>query len=174
MSEVFETFKEEKLFEHKKGTYSYSNIGYITLGAILESVYGGIPYTEIIKSYVLDPAGMKNTFVGGGNTTLYTLKEGKEAEVSEGAFNEIYRAGCAGGYISTSADLLKLALSIHKLMKPATFKKFRAMYPFEKSTDEEIILSHNGSIKGGLANFKAIYDLDIKLKKFSLILNAIR
>lgn len=116
------------LYEFDPGTgWSYSNSGYMLLGAIIEKVTGK-SYAEALKSELLDPFDLKDTQVDNlaeivpdrarGYETSKTAPSGfRNAEfISMGA------AGPAGAMRSTAADLLKwhAALFGGRVLKPET------------------------------------------------------
>lgn len=174
MKMIASAFKSENLFEHKKGEYVYSNIGYIILGAILEMA-NDMPYTEVIQKYVLDPLNMTNTLVGKGNIKLYLAVNHNETILKNNTdeFNEIYYAGTAGGFLSTCIDWLSLVQGFKNILKAPTLKKFMNLYPFKDSNKDNIIFSHSGRIQGGKSEFKAIFDKNLNLNKLYIEFNAI-
>ena len=56
----FNSFKKEKLIKHKKGIRNYSNIGYILLGVLIETVTN-LTYKEFINENILKPLKMKES-----------------------------------------------------------------------------------------------------------------
>ena len=122
------------LYEFDPGTgWSYSNSGYMLLGAIIEKVTGK-SYSDALKAELLDPLGLHDTQVDNlaevvpdrarGYETSKTASSGfKNAEfISMGA------AGPAGAMRSTAADLLAwhAALFGGKVLKPETLGLMRA------------------------------------------------
>ncbi|NCP18191.1 MAG: beta-lactamase family protein [Erythrobacter sp.] len=47
--------------------WDYSNANYLILGRVIETV-SGVPYPDYIASRILQPLGMKNSYVSGGKT----------------------------------------------------------------------------------------------------------
>ena len=122
------------LYEFEPGTaWSYSNSGYMLLGAIVEKVTGK-SYAEALKTVLLDPIGLNDTRVdnlaevvpdrAAGYETSKTSSSGfKNADfISMGA------AGPAGAMRSTAADLLKwhAALFGGQVLKPETLAQMQA------------------------------------------------
>lgn len=100
--------KEAPLFE-PDSKHLYSNTGYVVLGYILEKV-DGKPYAEALQKRIATPIGLKNTYLGTGNTnadhneSLSYAYLGSWKEMPE--INMSVNAG-AGAIISTPADMCK-------------------------------------------------------------------
>ena len=122
------------LYEFEPGTgWSYSNSGYMLLGAVIEKVTGK-SYADALKGELLDPLAMHDTQVDNlaevvpdrarGYETSKTASSGfRNAEfISMGA------AGPAGAMRSTAADLLKwhAALFGGQVLKPETLAQMQA------------------------------------------------
>ena len=122
------------LYEFDPGTgWSYSNSGYMLLGAIIEKVTGK-SYAEALKTELLDPLELHDTQVDNlaeivpdrarGYETSKTASSGfKNADfISMGA------AGPAGAMRSTAADLLKwhTALFGGQVLKPGTLELMKS------------------------------------------------
>lgn len=121
-------FKDDPLLFEPGTDYSYSTYGFNLLGAAVESA-AGEPFMEALRKRVLDPAGMWNTQADNaaavipGRTRFYRVDE-------NGA---LHNAGLAdtsnkipgGGMLSTSADLVRLALAVHggRLLRPETVEE---------------------------------------------------
>jgi D-alanyl-D-alanine carboxypeptidase len=78
---------------------SYSNIGYLTLGLLLEQL-SGRPLPEVLQAAVFQPAGMSSTTMGGEPTVL-GYDQGKV--VDSGVDDANWFA--AGGVVSTASDV---------------------------------------------------------------------
>lgn len=111
--------------------HAYSNTGYVLLGYILEKI-DGKPYQEILKRRIADKIGLKNTYMGVGNTKvenneslsyryLGTWKEAPEMDLS-------IPAG-AGAIISTPTDMCKFiqALFDGKLVSKSSLDQMKTM-----------------------------------------------
>jgi CubicO group peptidase (beta-lactamase class C family) len=61
LEEVVRTFASEHLFAEPGTKYRYSNMGIATLGRIVE-VVSGQEFSAFVKSRILDPLGMKDSF----------------------------------------------------------------------------------------------------------------
>lgn len=115
-----------KGLHHEPGTsYSYSNIGYLVLGKVIEKV-SGMSYENYVKSAILDPLALDD-FHPGKN--LLSGKQEREAEYASasssescygdgiqvpypyGTFN-LEAMNAHGGWIASAADLTRLMLSV--------------------------------------------------------------
>lgn len=118
----------ETVYDFVPGTsFSYSNSGYMLLGAIVEQV-SGQPYANFLQSNVLVPAGLADTKVDDLAEIVPNRASGyeKAPAAPAGFVNAEYismsAAGAAGAVRSTAADLLRwhAALLGGKLLKPAS------------------------------------------------------
>lgn len=100
--------------------YSYSNIGFHLLGAIIEKV-SGESYYDYVQAHIFDVAGMKDTGFDeldqlASNTARGYVKEEKDGKVSwrsnESDCN--WKGTPAGGAYSTVGDLLKFEQALMK------------------------------------------------------------
>lgn len=111
--------------------HEYSNTGYVILGYIIEKVEGK-PYQDVLKERITSKLGLKNTYLGEGNTNTEKneslsyryLGEWKEAP----ELNLSVPAG-AGAIMSTPGDMAKFiqALFDHKLVSKASLDKMMTM-----------------------------------------------
>jgi CubicO group peptidase (beta-lactamase class C family) len=107
---------------------SYSNGGYIVLGAIIEKV-AAQSYYDYVRERIFKPAGMANTdsYETGANTP--NLAEGylrnEKGERVSNVHTRPARGSSAGGGYSTADDLLKftIALQGNKLLSPENSRK---------------------------------------------------
>jgi len=89
----------------------YSNTGYLLLGLIVEQATGKT-YGDELRSRVIDPLGLENTFLaeGGampeGTISGYQVIDDELIDVSSTNLSWIWTAG---GMVSTTGDLLALA-----------------------------------------------------------------
>jgi CubicO group peptidase (beta-lactamase class C family) len=97
--------------------HKYSNAGYILLGYIVEKV-GGKPYQAALKERIASRIGLKDTYLGTGNTdpgrneALSYRYIGGWREAAELDFSIV--AG-AGGIVSTPADMTKFIQALFDL-----------------------------------------------------------
>lgn len=151
---------------------TYSNSGYILLGAVIESI-SGKDYFTFVKETVYDPANMYNTDcfdleydvpdLAIGYTRFGTQDGGPWRN---NVFLHVVKGGPAGGGYSTVEDLLKfdIALRTNKLLSPewtelATTDKLQSYgepgkrmqygYGFmDVRIHGERIIGHNGGFPG--------------------------
>lgn len=122
--------KGKPIFE-PDSQHLYSNTGYVLLGYILEKV-DGKPYQEVLKQRITAKIGLKNTYMGVGNTNvedneslsyqyLGSWKEAPEMDLS-------IPAG-AGAIISTPTDMCKFiqALFDGKLISKNSLDQMKTM-----------------------------------------------
>ncbi len=110
------------------GNFDYSNLGYIILGKIIEKV-SGQGYEEYVQKSILHPVGCYDMFVGRSfernrapqEVHYYEVKEADEVEAHDGSGvmcmkssggNNIALLGSAGGWVSSSVEMLKFVASI--------------------------------------------------------------
>lgn len=103
-------------------SYAYSNIGYLTLGLIIEKI-SGVSYENYVKTQLLKPLGIadmsiaKNLrsdrldreveYYGNGGTTLSVYGDGTSVPWEYGGFN-IEAMDAHGGWLATAVDLVRL------------------------------------------------------------------
>lgn len=117
---------------YKPGSrYSYSNLGYVILGEIIETVTG-MNYEDYVQYSLLKPLEIKDMQIGQGYYEQRAPREVKYYEASGDhkvlAFdsredyvsrvyggNDIALLGAAGGWIASPAEVLKLSVAIDGL-----------------------------------------------------------
>ena len=111
--------------------YAYSNSGYVLLGYIVERA-GGKPYGEALKQRITSKIGLKDTYLGTGNTDpakneSISYRHTRNWE----AFPETHLSipGGGGAIISTSADLTRFidALFNHKLVSKTSLDQMKTI-----------------------------------------------
>lgn len=121
--DFFPLFVDQPLQFEPGQRRSYSNAGFVVLGAIVESA-SGQPYSDYLARRVFDPAGMEHSGFprrDGTATDLaigYTREGGPDLESNLG---QLPLRGCPAGSSShTASDLLQLdrALRAGKLLDP--------------------------------------------------------
>lgn len=118
-----------KKLNYQPGTrYSYSNLGYVILGEVIEKVTG-IGYEDYIKIAILNPLGIYDMHLGNSypeekavNEVIY-YEAFKSAKVLAYDSNrdfvpktyggsDVKALGAAGGWISSPAEMLKLVIAV--------------------------------------------------------------
>ena len=107
---------------------SYSNLGYVILGEIIEKI-SGIPYEDYVRQVILSPLGIQDMRIGKNLEAERFNNEVKYYEQSNAFMvnsiydieelvpksyggNDIEVLGAAGGWIASPAELLKLIVAI--------------------------------------------------------------
>lgn len=108
--------------------YSYSNMGYMFLGKVIEEV-SGQSYEDFVETQVLQPAGILDMHIGHSylsqrrqnEVKYYEADENTEVPAFDGSGrmvpkqyggNPIELLGAAGGWIASSPELAKLLVQI--------------------------------------------------------------
>lgn len=109
-------------------SYSYSNLGYIVLGEVIERV-SGVSYEGYIRDSILAPLGVYDIFIGRNfsvnrapnEVKYYEVKEADTVEAYDGTGrmtmrsdggNNVTLLGGAGGWVASSVELLRFVASI--------------------------------------------------------------
>jgi len=117
--------------ETSPGTWAYSNIGYLLLGAVLED-HTGRPFREIIARQIFDPAGMARAGYGlhddvdDDAAIGYMPMPADEALLDARRFWPGHGTPAGGAYLSAD-DLFRFcnALSRGKMISPESFEAMR-------------------------------------------------
>ncbi|MDC7999608.1 serine hydrolase [Aequorivita todarodis] len=160
----------DSILDFKPGErFSYSNSGYITLGAIIEKVTGKT-YEEVLQEKIFTPLKMKNSGYDHHNTILKKRAAGYEMKGSQfenAPYIDMSTPYAAGSLYSTVEDLFiwDQALYTEKLLP----KKYRDMmyekyvpafgqyygygwsvgyFPVGNTKDSTEIIGHGGGING--------------------------
>src|SRR5688572_28400516 len=134
LPEIIATFKNRP-FDFAPGTkWSYSNNGYMLLGAIIEKVSGS-SYSDYLEKNIFKPAGMTQTRFGDDYVVVKNRAASYVYSRSESRFlnaqnEKIELAYSAGAIQSTAEDLFKWneALRSHKLIKKESLDKAQTEY----------------------------------------------
>lgn len=134
LQEIIATFKNRPL-DFTPGTrWSYSNNGYILLGAVIEKV-SGLSYPAYLEKNIFKPAGMTHTLFGDDqllvrNRAASYVYSRAESRFLNAVNDKVETAYSAGAIQSTAEDLLKWnqALESHKLITKASLEKARTEF----------------------------------------------
>jgi CubicO group peptidase (beta-lactamase class C family) len=164
-ADVIKTFATRPLDFEPGSRYSYSNTGYLILGAITERA-SGVPYAASLERRILKPLGLAHT--------RYEPKRG-EPGLAEGytpvglGLPELAIPegegwiGAAGGIWSTPTDLMTwdLALMDGKVLSPASWKTMSTPRPLTNGRSSAygcgqtirdrgpvLVLNHGGAVSG--------------------------
>ncbi len=111
------------------GSYDYSNLGYMVLTKIIEKVTHQ-PYERYVQDSVLHPIGCYDFYIGQnfkedrpeGEVDYFEVKEAVPVEAYDGSGritmksnggNNVNLLGGAGGWVTTSTDLLRFVAAIN-------------------------------------------------------------
>jgi CubicO group peptidase (beta-lactamase class C family) len=167
-TDVYKKYNKNNLFnEDIVGEFSYSNIGYIILGVLIEKITGA-PYYEFIKENILVPLKMNNTGVEDCNVILYNINRKK---LNKNQILSRSLASSAGQFKSCIKDLIKFS-QFPKLLKKHSLELLKDMY-ICKNKIIEISLHHNGGITGAKSEYKIDYDKHWKVKDIYIKLRTI-
>ena len=155
----------------------YSNSNYILLSYILEKSYQE-SYRKLLKEYITDPIGLKNTYFG--ETVNNPTKKCNSYRYSETweliPQTDISVPMGAGGIVSTSTDLVKFSNALFggRLLKDGSLKKMMTIKEnfgiglFQIPFYNKIGYGHTGGIDGFTSFFSHFSDGDIS---YALISN---
>jgi D-alanyl-D-alanine carboxypeptidase len=148
----------------------YSNSNFVLLTYILEKCFNK-PYTELLKKYITQPLGLKNTYLGGkinpGNNECKSYKFSRNW-VHEPETDISIPLG-AGGIVSTPTDLVKFSNALFggKLIKEEslelmkTIKEHYGIGLFQIPFYDKTGYGHTGGIDGFTSVFCHFPDKNI-------------
>jgi CubicO group peptidase (beta-lactamase class C family) len=161
--------------------YSYSNIGYLVLGKVIEKI-SGMSYEKYVTAKILRPLGISdirlgknlakdklerevNYFCDGSSLSCYG--DGKRVETQYGGFN-LEAMNAHGGWVASAQDLTKLLLAVDgtgtDIIKPSSLEamdtpgKINPYYAKGWSTNKMNNYWHTGSIDGSATFVCRTYD----------------
>lgn len=140
VSQMIDSFKNAPL-QFEPGTrYSYSNSGYVLLGAIIEKV-SGLSYAKFVEQRIFVPLGMSNSAYAGHQRGIALHAEGYTRSSDGVGFEpgkpiSMTLPYAAGALVSTVDDLAlwDAAVSVGKLLKPATQQQALTAYVLADGT----------------------------------------
>jgi D-alanyl-D-alanine carboxypeptidase len=118
-------------------TWVYPNTGYIITGLIIEKATG-MPYAQAVREQVLNPLGLKHTFLNGKETIVGNQARGYDDYLKadgspgrDGTLDDVTNlhplifGGPAAGLLSTAQDMARFfnALFVGKLLQPNSLKE---------------------------------------------------
>ena len=152
-------FREKPLDFAPGSKMSYSNSGYVVLGAIIEKV-SGVSYATFVEENVFKPAGMKDSGYDS-NTAIIPRRAAGYVASPAGKDNASYLhmtiPFSAGALYSTTEDLLRwnLALFGGKILSAASLAKMTtpalnnyALGVTVRTINGRKVVQHNGGING--------------------------
>ena len=158
--ELFKIFEKEKINTGESGKYSYSNIGYQILSAVIEKATG-LDFDRVVKEKLFDPLKMKDSGYKKPKTILYEFNKKKITRKQQ---NETNSVKGAGGARSTVSDLLKFR-KFHTLLDKKSISKLETFYFFNFNKEEDLwVLKHSGEIWGIATLLRFKYNKDLICK----------
>ena len=159
--EQFEIYKKENINTGEYGKYSYSNLGYEILSAVLEKVTG-LDFDQVVKEKLFDLLKMKDSGYKKPKTILYEFNKKKITRKQQ---NETNSVKGAGGGRSTVSDLLKFR-KFHTLLDKKSISKLETFYFFNFDKEEDLwVLNHTGGIYGSATVLRFKYNKDLICKE---------
>ena len=152
-------FRDKPLDFAPGAKMSYSNSGYIVLGAIIEKI-SGTSYANFLEENIFKPLGMKDSGYDTASAILPRRAAGYVAGPqgpSNAPFLHMTIPFAAGALYSTTEDLLRwnLALFGGKLLSPASVEKMTtpalnnyALGLVVRTVNGRKVVQHNGGING--------------------------
>lgn len=114
ISTPLNNFKQDNLLFKPGSSWEYSSNGYRVLGCIIEGA-SGLNYKAMIKNQIFDKAGMTNTVEDDAWTIIPKRASGylinNKKEIRRADMRDVSENLPAGGFLSTSSDLVRFAMS---------------------------------------------------------------
>lgn len=155
--------------------FSYSNSGYVLLGAVIEKV-SGMTYAEFVQKNIFDKLGMKNSYYGS-NTRIIPKRvsgyEGVGEALQNASFLSMTLPQAAGSLLATVEDLALWADSLFsgKVISPQALEKMTTSGKLKDGSETGYgfglvcedyrghrTIWHNGGINGFLTTMYAVPD----------------
>ena len=112
-------FDQSELLFQPGEKFSYSSLGYVLLSAVMQEA-AGMPYQELMQTYVLGPLGMNHTApepeISSSSAdsdqlaSFYWRADESKPVIRKWRDVDLSHRLAGGGFISTSTDLVKLGL----------------------------------------------------------------
>ncbi len=162
--ELVEAFKDQPMNFSPGERWSYSNSGYVLLGAIIEKV-SGKSYADFVQERIFDPLGMKNSHYGG-----HQIIAGRVAgygwngtEYTNSSYLSMTQPHAAGSLLSNVDDLYRWnqALERNELLGQDSYDRMTTGFKLNDGEDSNYgygfatgklrgrpVISHGGGIFG--------------------------
>ncbi len=177
VDELIDQFKDHPMEFSPGDRWSYSNSGYILLGAILEKV-SGVSYAEFLQKRIFEPLGLERTYYGGPQI-IPNRVTGYDSD-GDGLRNayplSMTQPYAAGSLLSTVDDLARwdAALFGGELLSPSSLEKMTTPFTLNDGSSANYgyglatttlrglaALTHGGGIFGFLTLGLHVPDKDI-------------
>ena len=167
-TEIYNKWNNNKLLDmNMDGKYSYSNMGYIILGVIIEKI-SDMTYPDFVKENILIPLKMNNTGIEDCNITLYNYKQKKLSKYEKW---ERTFAIASGELKSCINDLIKFS-KFTTLLSDNTLKIIKEFNIFLEN-NEVYYIQKGGAITGGSAKISLAYNKKWRIKDIYISLETI-
>lgn len=106
INQVIDLFKDKPLTSIPGEKFSYSNSGYVLLGAIIEKI-SGLTYAEYLHKNIFEPLDMKNTYYGSRSKIIKNRANGyqRNGEFVNAEYLTFTQTYAAGAIMSSVNDL---------------------------------------------------------------------
>jgi CubicO group peptidase (beta-lactamase class C family) len=167
-TEIYNKWNNNKLLDmNMDGKYSYSNMGYIILGVIIEKI-SDMTYPDFVKENILIPLKMHNTGIEDCNITLYNYKQKKLSKYEKWERTFAIASGVLKSCIN---DLIKFS-KFTTLLSDNTLKIIKEFNIFREN-NEVYYIQKGGAITGGSAKFSLAYNKKWRIKDIYISLETI-
>ena len=106
--ELVDVFDELEMDFEPGERWSYSNSGYVLLGAIIEEA-SGMPYSEYVEKHLFEPLGLEDSHYGGPQLVERRVEgyNGAPGQIANAPFLSMTQPHAAGSLLSTVDDLAR-------------------------------------------------------------------
>ncbi len=154
--ELVDAFKDQPMNFAPGERWSYSNSGYVLLGAIIEKV-SGQSYADFVHKNIFEPLGMKQTYYGGHQIIPKRVSgyQGSAASFRNANYLSMTQPHAAGSLLSTVDDLARWdrALYSEELLSHETMQRMTT--PFVLNSGEKTSYGYGFQV-GDLRGRRAI------------------
>ncbi len=145
ITSALNTFKDSQLLHEPGAKYSYTTLGYVVLGCVIEGA-SGMKYADYLRDNIFKPAGMSDTRVDD----VYAIIAYRARGYRKTSANEIENAPLldtsgrlpGGGLVSTVEDLAKFAIAVQSgiLVKKETLAQMLTRPKTKDGKDQDYAL----------------------------------
>ena len=163
--QMLDLFAERPLEFDPGDKFTYSNSGYVVLGAVIEAI-SGQGYGEYIQSALLVPAQLSRTVYGDAealeNRAMAYALEVSEEELIDADAIDMSVPHAAGAIRSTANDLVRWDAALRgdailsEASKEALYTPEQNEYAFGwmiKERDDQVVIRHGGGIPGFITEY---------------------
>jgi len=168
VEQIIDFFKNQPSEFDPSSAYSYSNPGYILLGAIIEKI-SNVTFQEFVKTEIFEPLEMNNSYYGDATLIIPGRVKGyhrtEDGFVNAEHFNSAIPYA-AGGLASSMDDLIKWnnALRSGEVVSLKSYQDMITPYTLLSGNDTEygygleVLSTNNGKLiahQGGIFGFQS-------------------